>query len=296
MSKSTLLTGILFIFSMSLMGQSQHKPLKEPMVFELPDSIVNVNPDGTPKEKKLYKYNDNKELLSFRKYLWNSSGSIWQGVEREEWEYDNSNNVTLNIVYDWNDTINNWVGRYKRERAFDARGNQTLSALYLWCRDDNDWEGKSKNEYVYAIREAHPTTTATYNWNKEKKDWETVRMEESYYNRYEDFVYRIEYKGVDGDWKPKSKNDRYYNVKRQTAGGHSYIWDDAKNDWITKSKYENTYDALGRRTSHIQYQWKEEYNRWAGLKTEYIYKSEEKREKPEIIKYQWNDITNEWVR
>ena len=300
MNKSTLLTGFLLMFSISLMAQSQHKLLKkeppDPIIFEIPDSIVTINPDGTPKEKKLFKYNDNNKLLSFQKYLWNTSDSLWQGVEREEWEYDNSDNVTLNIVYEWNDTINNWVGKYKIERAFDAKGNRTLSAIYLWNKDDNDWRGEgSKNEYVYATRERHPTTTATYKWNEEKKDWEPKRLEETYYNQYEDFIYGIEYKGVDGDWKLKSKNERYYNVKRKITGGRSYRWDDDTNDWITEFKYENTYDILGRRTCNILYQWREEYDRWAGLKTEYIYESEEKRKASESIKYKWNDITNEWV-
>lgn len=112
-----------------------------------------------------YDANDNRILSESYN---DTEDGIWIGSYKEEYAYNENNDVTMYIDYDWDNDTKAFVGRYKEEIIYNAAGDRCGYADYEWDSVKNAWVGTFK---MYRESGENYMITESYVWNEETGTW-----------------------------------------------------------------------------------------------------------------------------
>ena len=271
---------IAVILTASAAGFSQNAD--SPAVMYRLDSII-IEREGLPSSKETYLYNEyGKEILTTH-FSWNETNNEWEESGKEEYTYDDNNNLIMWIPYSRD---GDWKKDYKSEYTYDSNNNQTMCIYSRLDKETKNWIGKEKRESMYDNK-GNKTTYTRYDWD------ETTNNLSEY-----------------------SKSEMTYNDKNNLTMLISYDWDNKINDWVIDEKIEYTYDNNGKKIIEISYDWDDKTNNWkisdnkrkfaydnngnqimdinSSFKDESAYDNNGNR--TIFTTYYWNKATHNWVK
>lgn len=84
----------------------------------------------------------------------------WTILNKNEFTYNASGNLELQILSNWDDNMNDYVFKYKDVYLFDGNGNRTDGIYSEWLGNPAEWIEYFKGEYVYDLN--YVLTNITY--------------------------------------------------------------------------------------------------------------------------------------
>lgn len=244
------------------------------------DSLVssqwdeNVN-DWVKDSKEEFTYDANENINSFVSYRWDSNNQDWEPLFKFEfvfdsnrnltelinysrignqwiaytknvYEYNTSNNPTLDITYFWD--YLNWVQSYKTDYTYDSNQNLILTTYSEWYTSDNNWYFVFKNELNYDVNN-NLLSEYLHWWNFGTMDWDDASSKWEYeYDASNNLISEINSYWNTYDWTANQKYEYTYNASGQLTVDTGSEWKQATNQWDYIYKDEYMYDANGNRT------------------------------------------------
>ena len=230
------------------------------------DSLI-INEDT----RYIFEYDKNGNLTLVTYYKNDPDLPIWN--KKDEYTYDNQENITFVIRYSWDLTTNNFIAYYKYEYKYDNKGNLTLEIHYHWNSETNNWITRHKSEYTYD-NNGNLTSEASYYWNDTASNWTGKLKSEFSYDNNNNPISHISYywNNAINNWSENTKNELTYDNNNNLTLVIDYFWDDETNNWTTHFKSEYTYDNSGNQILFRYYFWYYVINNWRDItKTEYTY-------------------------
>lgn len=95
-----------------------------------------------------FAYNGNNETII--EYAWNLSEAKWELNERQMYEYNSKDFLTLNSFYTYNTSTQTWKGIDQRTYVFANDDETVLNRTdYSWNGSTNSWDFSTKIDYTY---------------------------------------------------------------------------------------------------------------------------------------------------
>ncbi|KXX68187.1 T9SS type A sorting domain-containing protein [Flammeovirga sp. SJP92] len=237
--------------------------------------------------KDEYTYDDNNNLISRKHYYWSKQTTDWVLSDFIEYEIDNNGRLISTIESYSNALITNLKKRNKEVVNYDNNGNQILYGRYKWNESQQDWIGLQKSTSVYNDQN-QVLSRIYFSWSSEKKKFiPTNKNTYNYTNEKQTLVENEVYDQIDESW---NKNYKYiyafdengYNTKIEYYVGNN------NNEWKLVSTDTSTYDEKGRLISKIDFREDEGYQ----FNISYDYTDDNMTK--EIIQ-EWDQDLEKWV-
>lgn len=105
------------------------------------DTVLNM------KYRQTFKYDSNKNRSGALVEIWENDA--WMVIEEQLLEYDNNNNVIINLLKYWNDEDSVWVNEMRRVYEYDLKNNNTQVIGEEWDDSAKVWYSYDRMTYEY---------------------------------------------------------------------------------------------------------------------------------------------------
>ena len=211
--------------------------------------------------------------------------------EKEVLTYDSHGNCILSVRYTKDDYTDDCKNSYKTEYAFDIFGNRTSKISSRWLDEENRWRFSSKRKYVYN-GQGTGMTIYGYKWNDDlgawRILWKGVHLTDSQGNTLS--VYDYHWNNIEEKWYESNKTTFLYQDLYTMQ--YTFRWNSELNTWYSHSYVAYGYDDYG---NLISYNYKEYMDDIPTNKRKKDYTNDENGNLIELITYDWNIETNQWV-
>ncbi len=166
------------------------------------------NNDWVPYYYVNYEYDEAYRPTLEERFEWN--GVAWYGKNRDESEYDEQGNKTLEASYkSWDNVTNTWIGSAKTEKVFDSNQAVISSILSVW--GENSWRQVFRTTYT---RDEIGREVDQIVEHFEENQW---LNSDRYIHTYNGatLIKDNAYKWLDNQWKFTSRNETYYDEDAQ---------------------------------------------------------------------------------
>ncbi|PTB96920.1 hypothetical protein C9994_05200 [Marivirga lumbricoides] len=212
------------------------------------DSIIEYNYDEVTGSwnkrftKKTFTYDDDLNEILWVFSSWNATDSIWVNHLKEETQYNEIENKTVNTRFVW--AREQWNKETKWEFIYNQNDELIQRISYQWKYDLQDWLLTERWEYSYNDQRK-PLTDSLYWWYPSSEEWKLrERIDYEYINDKE--LHYIFYSNWDSNTKQwiESKKDWYlYDLQWRLYTLSNYEWDDKKEDnWKLTNRQYYSYD------------------------------------------------------
>jgi hypothetical protein len=182
--------------------------------------------------KRKYDYTENSILKEdiTEKFV----ADTWKNSSKNEYIFNENNNLIDSTYFTWNDTTSQWINNYKTSTTFSPEGKKLISLGQRW--QNNNWVNNRQYTYVYNSQNQLDTMFSkrwqqnswrnnafviyTYNENGFMTEAVTQTYFGSNISNFSKITYNYE-------------NDLLVELA-------NYIWQN--NDWVMQDKYKFTYD------------------------------------------------------
>ena len=222
----------------------------------------------------------------------------WEFVKKDTIEYDQNQNLLLQISLNWNTLNNLWentpkINDVRIDYGVNQNGSQIIkTSVYNgasfdtiskkinyydnlsnliseenYIKNGNAWSGISNGKIDYYYDNGLRYTYASYNWDSNSKEWV-------------------------GDWKSIHIIDKAINGL-SSEYIEIYSWDSVKKEWVGTEKTQYNYDAKDKPTLIYNFAWNAISKNWKNyLKIEYI----NPLNFDDYIKYSWSNTQYVWMK
>ena len=203
------------------------------------------------KSVKIYK----EKLDSIIDYNYNEVSDAWDiKFTKESYAYDENLNEVLWVYSAWSTNDSNWKNLLKEESQYNEHNNITVNSKFIWSH--NKWNKDSKWVYTYNQND-ELIQKLTYQWKYNLNDWLLIEKWDYSYNAQgkplKDSLY-WRYANSQ-EWKLQKKIDyKYINDKELHYIFYSN-WDSNTNQWIASKKKWYLYDLQWRLINLSSYEW-----------------------------------------
>lgn len=232
------------------------------------DSLVD---EGSDKEEYLYDTSGNLILDIY--FDWDG---MWVKSGKDEYSYDSNGNQTQDISSDWYGT--EWVNSWKTDNSYDSNNNRVKVVHSSW--DEGSWINSYKQESFYD-GDNYLTQNISYQWSYSPDNiWIESGKNEFVYDLNGNQTQNISYIFNNGDWEKISKIESVFEANEKNTKTFVYDWDGE--NWINSEKYETVYSANENIIEYV-------YSAWNGVeweeaaKFEYHYDSNGNRTLSDLI-------------
>jgi hypothetical protein len=190
---------------------------------------------------------------------------------KEEYQYDENNNLILEDCSVWNTNTNDWLYQYKTEYNYDTDGNMFLYIHSVWDNETNDWRQNGKGEFTYT-EEGYVAIKALYYRDTNDDVWIGSNKYEYEYTVSGNICMEIHYYWPNNEWIPLYKWDVTYNENDDMTLVIRYDWDQISESWVNASKNILDYNTGGFMLLWMTFNWDNNLNEWIGSqKFEWVY-------------------------
>ena len=235
-----------------------------------------------------------QKLDSIISVEWDSTTSQWENSYKEEYTYDASGNITVEIDREKDSTTNQWENSYKYEYTYDANGNMTVVIYSEWNDTTSQWENSYKEENTYDAND-NMTVEIYSEWNSSTSQWENSSMYEFTCDANGNLTVAISsvWFSSTSQWVNSNKHEYTYDANGNMTDEISSLWLSSTSQWENTYKGEYTYDANSNRTIVIYSDWNSTTSQWENWqKFEYTYDANGNMTVE--IDSEWNSTTNQW--
>jgi len=131
--------------------------------------------------------------------------SQWQIQTQNNFTYDSSGNLTLELAYEMNSVNHQWYPSYRNENSYDSAGNKVRIIYSLPDTGAANWKYESKSDYSF---------------NSSRK----MILETDY-----------QFSATDSIWNPLLKEVRTYSDTGDMTMKFNYNWDVTNSQWVPVS-------------------------------------------------------------
>ncbi|MBK7358246.1 MAG: T9SS type A sorting domain-containing protein [Saprospiraceae bacterium] len=222
-------------------------------------------------EKKTYTYNEHGNVLEISEFEWDASQSSWLNLFKNEFTYDQNQNLINSISYQgdqfkWNKILNaEYIYNLSNQLQQVIRFNWDDSNL-KWIFDTRDTLSYNQKNQIILVE--------SYKWNENSKNWMMQYKAIEEYNAFDQLIQETGF-----EWEQSSR--QWVNLFRSEWTFHpsgkiyqilSSLWDDSIGDWSYLSKTEDIYNASNQLVNFLDYIFDVNSNHWvATTRTEFIY-------------------------
>ncbi len=190
----------------------------------------------------------------------NEDTDTWENSGKDQFTYDNDENMTVNIFSFWDDSLNVWDKWEKAEKTYDENHNPIIENDYHWEDDIADWELDSEKNKSYDGNGNLTQSISSYvPW---EGDTLVLGNKTTYsYNDQDQILQILTDSWIDSSsiWLPYIKMDFVYDVSGNNTSDFTYFMDSA---WVASSKTEMTYDVNGNMIENIDSYWDKANSQW----------------------------------
>jgi len=202
---------------------------------------ITKSEDSYMSEKNIYDYDEAGRKILYEIYFWNNTKSDWNLSSREEYAYDQWDNMIMYAEYrSYSGTI---YGGYRLDRTYNEQG-QLTSRTYYHNWSNGVWEPESHRIYTYTASGKEKTTTV-YDW--EENDWVLDSKKTCIYDSRDSLIqYYAE--GLNG---LTYKEEYDYNADSNPLYVHCYSM--LAGNWTIIESKDWTYNTQGLLIDYIRY-------------------------------------------
>ena len=237
------------------------------------DSIIYIGQYG--EFNRIYTYDENRNIQTYVKEYWISSGDMPLGTEIETYTYDNNGNVLTVLEENWEyeellstglrsytyDNYGNrlswldkqlengeWVNSFLYTYSYDENGNQLTRLHHKW--ENDEW----LNTRLYSC---------TYNTNGdmlteleqiyENNNWENDYIETYTYNTEGNVLTFLFQKWESVEWENWDSTNYTYDNNGNILNRHNYDWESGA--WVNSALSSYTYDQNSNILTRLWQKW-----------------------------------------
>lgn len=193
--------------------------------------------------KNEYTYNNDENLVLHHRFIWNNNAQRWTAHLKYEYTYDNEGSLTQYMLSTWYSSIQDWTPNIKYEYTYD--GNGKLVSYLQTRRDDNTqiWENSIRREYTYDNND-NLTSYINLDWDDDTQTWVNFTKREYTYDNNGNLIL---YTNLDWDnnamyWKNDRKRKYTYDNEERLISYLISTWDDVDQQWFSSYREEYAYD------------------------------------------------------
>jgi len=167
------------------------------------DSLISTSIQGTS-SKFLFQYTENNKISEW--LILHNLGSGWENSSKDNFFYDNQNNLITEINLGW--YINDWDSL---SRIIYSYENGILSQSVFQRYNNNSWENLDRYNYLYNQNQ-NLLTTLIEGWINNK--WQYNLLITNYYssqNRRDSILFQ---RWLNSDWQNDKKTFFYYSANQ----------------------------------------------------------------------------------
>ena len=189
-------------------------------------------------------------------------------TNKHELDFDANDVVTLNASYSWNDTLSIWKGLEKRTYTYDENYNPLMMKSYQFT--GNQWINTQKWEGTYSS--TNDRLTQTYSeLNIVSNTFEPVSLYEWAYvspGLLSSFIEK-QWNPNTNAWVPQKSTQYTYNSNGDEINNLSMIWDIGQSAFINQYQLESFFNANFKDSIALYSRWNTNNQTWdsAGLTT-----------------------------
>lgn len=197
------------------------------------------------KQKNIYEYDDNGNMVSGITQKWSNS---WVNYAKVVQAYNSSNLITSKEVFLWNTTSKKWVEQMKYNYTYTTSGNLNTETQWLWDSNQNSYIGYQKDR-------------CTYNSNgflvkKERQEYNgyvlwTTTMTETY--ERDDRGNMLSYTMDLVSEGPIMHYEYTYDANNNWVTNSDFEWDETSSSWALSSIDSVMYDEFNNVTEIKSY-------------------------------------------
>ena len=270
--------------------------------------------------KHEYVRDANYNILSLVSSYKGEGDTNYKYYEKQEMEYNSSNQIVTHTWYSYNTETNEWVGSYKCESTYNSNNEDVTDIEYYFNEETNtfeidmktDWfytNGKKTSYIYYDYKEGEfvPTSKFFYTYEGDKVvedvriNWSTST--ESWINDRK-YVYSFEgekqvsfvhYKGDGDSWKKYAKGEFEFYPGTNNKKTYTWsLWKESTSTYSPRSKSIYEYDSFGFVSVHISQNYLGgEWVNYSKYENTYFYAD---CDTSDSINYSYNGTTSSWEK
>ncbi len=204
--------------------------------------------------KQTFNYDANGNNISSIEY--ETNGVTLDPSIKEEYVYNNQNQLTQYSDYSWNLTNNNWDNSRRTDITYSP--NAYVSIIKTWNMATNSWNNINKYEYIKDSNN-QDSLEIEYKWSNATNSWENESI--IFYNYVNGLLVSQMYLNwVVNGYVPANKSDYTYNANNKLVEDLGYNWNG--NLWEMNEKQQRKYDANNMAISVVNFDYLTFSNTW----------------------------------
>lgn len=242
------------------------------------DSAISKSWDETTSQwitgpKDEYYYDQKENMLLNKYYMRDNNNNCWVPHDKYECSYDLYGNIINFISYEWDDLTDFWIESLKQEFFYDTDGNLIKEIVYFKDNIVSQWKMFWKAEYDYDAY-GNKVLFTDYEWDVGANQWlEYGKIEYSYNGNGNLLLYYVyHWNEIDNKWDLTFKCEFINNEDGKPLLRTAYECDEIAGQWLNYYKVQYSYDVNGNILAEIYSFWYDYYNDWKKyFKDEYTY-------------------------
>lgn len=274
-----------------------------PIIFLFIAHIINastINPDSSycywydlsiefweNQNRRHYEYNDNEQIVLEIKQNWNAAINDWENFSKFESIYNDEDYVSEYKVSEWE---TDWIYDWRETFEYNANGFVTLWTYQYWDETAEEWNGGEQYEYSY--NSINLETTKIYReWDGNSSEFTDVSKWLSTYEN-NTLSLKVFQEFQNSTWVNSYRNVYSYNDENYLISNVKQFWNEGTNRWDSNSKTYYEVDNNGNIIERVDQYWDSELEIWVN-EVRYVYEFE--RDSLQILEERqtWNDTI--WV-
>ena len=233
-------------------------------------------------------YNDKKQMIMESRYRYDPFYPKWVGYYKYVMEY-NEDKLISEIYFNWIDWEDRWIEAQKNEYHYDESDQVILTNQYQWL--DESWTLQNQDSTIYLNSEEK-------NWNLKLTrisitlPWDSVERTEIIFDEVSGNTETNLYQYTGNNWQIMSKTIRGVDVNGSSYF-EGYFWDTELQQLTGTYISETRYNDKGIYLGQTIYVWPADYNNWIGT-----FNVSYNRYDFGLINYEsyfkWDTINSEW--
>lgn len=241
------------------------------------DGYVWGGSDWIPSFQGRATYDERGNQLMDVTFMWDSESSKWMSVVKNEWEYNDRNQITMAAFYANVSGTDQFTPAFKTDYTFDTNGNMTERYMQDWDVDLQKYTSTTKEIFVFDEAGNEIENFFLIKNYDTGELFETTKNEKTYDSRGNMLQKLFYNKDTDNSWVLRNKEEYTYNEMDSVLQKITYSADFMTKELVADFKNEYQYDANGNRTLNINYYWDAMSGSWSNSsKNEWSYNTNSK--------------------
>lgn len=223
------------------------KDAKDSLVYDDKNTHIDYYMEWVENEwiivrKFIQQWDDLKRYILYAHYDFDTLSNEWQGCCKNEYYYDEEENMNLELQYSWDRDQKDFILWGREESAYNATGEVTERIRYLLDEGSGEWVNWEKREFSNRSEMGH--TMDYFLWDLILQQWILKNTSDYFFDTSGNFL-GMESFDYDQDSEVPVSGFKFWNTLNEEGllmVLTNYQWDVAKKEWYVIRKNFHQYE------------------------------------------------------